>query len=62
VGVDESRHDERAGVIVDDRALRRAFQNVARFADRLNQTTINERGSIFDERISARAAFRAGCR
>ena len=32
VGVDETGHDEQAGVIVDDRAWRGARQNVARFA------------------------------
>ena len=37
VGVDETGHDEQAGVIVDDRAWRGARQDVARFADRLDQ-------------------------
>ena len=50
-------HDEQARVIVDDRAWRGAGENVARFADRLDQPARDENGAILDEGISARAAF-----
>ena len=53
MGVDEARGDEAAGMIVDERALGRARKNVARLADRLDQTAIDEHGSIVDEGISA---------
>src|ERR1700677_897993 len=43
-------------MIVDERVWRGAGKNVARLSDRLNQTAINEHGSLVYERISAGAA------
>ena len=56
MGVDETGHDERARVIVDDRAWRGARKNVARFADRLNQSASDKNRAVVDEGIGARAA------
>src|ERR1700726_574804 len=57
VGVDETRGDETACLIVDERAWESSGKNVGRFSDRLDQTAVNEHGSILDERINARAAL-----
>ncbi len=57
VRVDETRGDETACVIVDERACGSAGKNVGRFSDRLDQAAVNEHGSILDERIGARAAL-----
>ena len=56
MGVDEAGHDQRAGVIVDDRARRRAPENVVRLADRLNQSASDENSAVLDEGVGARAA------
>ena len=60
VGVDEAGHDERAGMIVDERAARRAGENVARLADRLDQAAGDENGAVVDERMSATSRSTAG--
>ena len=46
VGVDETGHDETARMIVDERAWRRAREDVARFADRLDQPAGDENGAV----------------
>src|SRR5580698_9726406 len=55
VGVDEAGHDERSDVIVDDRARRRAPENIVRLADRLNQSAGDENSAVLDEGAGARA-------
>src|ERR1700727_1576318 len=57
VGVDETRGDDRAGVIVDARARGSGRKNVGRFSAPLDKTAVNEHGSIVEERIGARAAL-----
>ena len=58
VRVDEAGHDEAAGMIVDNRALRRAGENVARFADRLDPAAGDQDRAVLDERMSGRSACR----
>ena len=53
VGVDKPRHDERAGVVIDDRVRGRAGEDVARRAHRLNQPARDENGAVLDVRIGA---------
>ena len=53
VGVDKPRHDERAGVVIDDRVRGRASEDAARLADCLNQSARDENGAVFDVRIGA---------
>ena len=50
VGVDEAGGHDAVGMIVDDRAARRAGENVARLADRLDQSARDENGAVVDER------------
>src|ERR1700722_153316 len=57
VGVNEPGSDKAAGVIIDERAPGSTVENVGRLSDPFNQTTVYEHGSVFDERISARAAL-----
>ena len=53
VSVDEAGRDDSAGMIVDNRAGRRARENVARLADRLDQSAGDQNGAVVDERMSA---------
>jgi hypothetical protein len=54
VRVDETRTDQAARMIVDERAGRRALKDVARFADRLDEAAGDQDRAVLDERISAR--------
>ena len=56
VGVDEARGHDAAGMIVDDRAARRAGENVARLADRLDQSARDKNGAVVDDRMGRRPA------
>ena len=58
MGVDESRHDERARMIIDRRAVGSAGENVARFADRLDQPVPDEDRAVLE--IVTRG--QSGCR
>ena len=44
-------------MIVDDRVWRGVGENVARFAERLDQSASDEIVAVLDERIGARAAY-----
>ncbi len=56
--VDETRRDEGAGVIVDERVLRRTGENLARSADRLDHSRRDENSAVVDQRVRRWTAYR----